>query len=1368
MSPAAVDLQSPFSSPQSKHSSSSIKISDCMPHAASHSAFDYTGFRFNNLSGSGQSMNSSDFGNGIGCDFAKAFVSPAWSRPGSSARSRPRLVKVRKQLGSQHVRARTASSEVGPGFNPFRAGSETLDQGKSGICSSNGICESSGGVGSGAGASNEFASSYCHKSGNEGFEFMAKMSDPSLNLNSSQQGDSGNDDILGGSIARGEVIFDDRNESSKIENLDFVFTADQSDKEPKSYRERLQSGENAATWVSGDEKPMKSASGLMYEKLNNYDGSINMKTETSNVSSEINDTCKSELGSGGNTFSAHSTIPAFKLQEEMEKLNINVSEKDGAYFTTYYNKSSCLSTSTSFVFRSSEKTGSSSGTNSDAQKSGPAATFENIGRHCSETCERNHVQNGSGCAIANDSTEVSCSKLFAHQSGTKDSNMGEIPHCQVVEDSKLNEPDVPFSVSSAGLDSHLNKDDFEVRSVDGVQDKQGNTSTSISDGLRGSFMDFKPPPWDPSCFKENLFPSLSKKESTRKSKPSKEKGSKKIRRKLKPPFLSKKQPMQYGETKESCSPGNQYSPGSDSPMDFSPYQESKADDPFQNKTSASSNESAMPDHDYMLSALHSTIPTEYKDDHLATAVEGVNINTAGHKSRSPNQERFQFHNKCSFISDCYSLGAEMPCSSSKNEQVCSSGGADAASAEVGAGSSSNTESMESDFRMQFQFSHGLGDMNEKNFMFSTSSSGQGTLSPMKLKCRRKSSRKVVGCDSFVIPPPPNVDFGSLSLQFPPPSSISSHINATDKPVQFKFKQVDINSSAVVKETCDKWRLRGNQAYKNGDLFKAEEYYTQGINSAPSSEELGCWLKPLLLCYSNRAATRMGLGRIRDALGDCKMATTLDPTFLKVQMRAANCHLVLGELENAQEYFNKCLALSSGVCLDRRVIVEAADGVQKAEKVAECMNHSAELLEQRMSDAAVSALDLITKALSISLYSEKLLQMKADALYSLQNYDEAIQICEQSLCVAEKNLASGNTLENVNGSGCDGLLHSRLWRWSLISRCYFHLGKLEASLDILEKLEQDGSVKEKCGIKNLEMLFSMVATIRELLSRKKSGNDAFKLGKYTEAVEHYTVALSSSIKSRPFAAICFCNRAAAHQALGQIADAICDCSLAIALDRTYAKAISRRASLHEMVRDYGQAACDLRIFITILENQSEGKAKQSGTPGSSNSGVKESREAHRRLLSMEEKAKKETPLDLYLILGCKPSATAPDIKKAYHKAALRHHPDKAGQLLARSEVGDEGRLWKEISQEVRKDADRLFKMIGEAYVVLSDPDKRSQYDLEEELRRALTQSNDGSTYRRSSEKYGSPSNGHRYPFDRSTNRRYGRDNWKTYGNYHPRW
>lgn len=68
----------------------------------------------------------------------------------------------------------------------------------------------------------------------------------------------------------------------------------------------------------------------------------------------------------------------------------------------------------------------------------------------------------------------------------------------------------------------------------------------------------------------------------------------------------------------------------------------------------------------------------------------------------------------------------------------------------------------------------------------------------------------------------------------------------------------------------------------------------------------------------------------------------------------------------------------------------------------------------------------------------------------------------------------------------------------------------------------------------------------------AGNAAFQAGRHAEAVEYYTSALSCNVESRPFAAVCYCNRAAAYKALGQITDAIADCSLAIALDGNYLK------------------------------------------------------------------------------------------------------------------------------------------------------------------------------------------------------------------------
>jgi curved DNA-binding protein len=63
-------------------------------------------------------------------------------------------------------------------------------------------------------------------------------------------------------------------------------------------------------------------------------------------------------------------------------------------------------------------------------------------------------------------------------------------------------------------------------------------------------------------------------------------------------------------------------------------------------------------------------------------------------------------------------------------------------------------------------------------------------------------------------------------------------------------------------------------------------------------------------------------------------------------------------------------------------------------------------------------------------------------------------------------------------------------------------------------------------------------------------------------------------------------------------------------------------------------------------------------------------------------------DYYVVLGVEKTAAADAVKKAYRKLAVKYHPDK--------NPGD-------------KQAEERFKEITEAYAVLSDPEKRRQYD-----------------------------------------------------------
>lgn len=169
----------------------------------------------------------------------------------------------------------------------------------------------------------------------------------------------------------------------------------------------------------------------------------------------------------------------------------------------------------------------------------------------------------------------------------------------------------------------------------------------------------------------------------------------------------------------------------------------------------------------------------------------------------------------------------------------------------------------------------------------------------------------------------------------------------------------------------------------------------------------------------------------------------------------------------------------------------------------------------------------------------------------------------------------------------------------------------------------------------------------------------------EALDLYSQCLEFDELNSQFNQAIMFNRACALQKLGDNDKALEDLDTAIKLNKEYTKAYFKRADIMLQLERYQEAIAEL----------SKVKEFAPQTPG-----LKE------RLRSAQLELKKSKRKNYYKILGVEKSADEGEIKKAYRRKAIEWHPDKHNTK----------------SEEEVKNAEAMFKDIGEAYAILSDP------------------------------------------------------------------
>ncbi|KAK4232164.1 hypothetical protein QBC38DRAFT_506240 [Podospora fimiseda] len=391
------------------------------------------------------------------------------------------------------------------------------------------------------------------------------------------------------------------------------------------------------------------------------------------------------------------------------------------------------------------------------------------------------------------------------------------------------------------------------------------------------------------------------------------------------------------------------------------------------------------------------------------------------------------------------------------------------------------------------------------------------------------------------------------------------------------------------------------------------------------------LQPTSATYlGNRAAAYMAAGKWNDALDDCKRAVDLDPRNSKMLLRLARIYTSIGLPEEAIATFGR---------------IHPAPSAKDTSSAKEMLRHiraaSLALKDGTAASMVLHPLDQAEKLLGLgALKPRKWQLMRGEALLKMGDVNSLGET---------QNIAM--SLLRYNSQDPEALV--------LRGRALYATGENDKAIQHFRKaLSCDPDFRD--AIKWLR-------TVQRLDKTKEEGNNEYKAGRWQEAFDKYTAALEIDPSNKGTNSKLYQNRALCRIKLKQYDEAVTDCEKAVSLDPSYIKARKTKATALGCAEKWEAA---VREWKAIQELDPDDRTV-----------AKEVRKAELEL-------KKSLRKDYYKILGIEKTATETEIKKAYRKLAIVHHPDK--------NPGD-------------KTAEARFKDISEAYETLSDPQKRERYD-----------------------------------------------------------
>ncbi|WFD42034.1 hypothetical protein MPSI1_000671 [Malassezia psittaci] len=434
---------------------------------------------------------------------------------------------------------------------------------------------------------------------------------------------------------------------------------------------------------------------------------------------------------------------------------------------------------------------------------------------------------------------------------------------------------------------------------------------------------------------------------------------------------------------------------------------------------------------------------------------------------------------------------------------------------------------------------------------------------------------------------------------------------------------------------DAAKERGNAFFKAGKYRDALKEYTEAISHDEENAAV------LLL---NRAAAYLALNEFRNGVNDCRLAIQKqgDAASAKAYTRQAKCFIGLGELTQAAEAAETAKAVSSASTQEQSQANEVLNQVRDIQKhLASFQSYS----QEKNWTLASIALD----------------QAQKTAKLTDSTSPTAWKLMRGTLCLQRGKISQAHSIAmdmyRADPSSTDALL--------LGARVML------ANNDIQKAVSQvQGALRNDPDRQDVKQF---LRKCKALSSLKDAANNAFKLNNTQEALQKYSELLTladqdtaQDAEPKKLKAVIHSNRAILYSKLENYSASIADCNAALELDPGFVKPLRTRARANLSTEAYEEAVRDFK------------KAVEEST------GSAEADSLRRELRSAEVDLKRSKKKDYYKILNVSKTANDNEIKKAFRKESLKHHPDKGGD-------------------------EEKFKLCNEAYGVLSDDQKRRRYD-----------------------------------------------------------